>query len=325
MSPTITTKTTNAARSARTSSSTSSRPDPPVAFGTTIPPRPSVNPRNTPVPFSPHATYPTLQDLSNNRRQTVFSVRDEQSPSRHSREPSDDFHDASDTGGIPSESHSTTPTPSMAPNGPYGPRSSGRVPGGEPPPDDPGDGPGDPGDDPPGGDDNDPGDDDVSDLDPLEATSRARARREKEEELANRKEFSNLIATSVSTALTGKTGAKTREPDVFTGADITKLRTFFLQLELFFRAKPSQYTEERDRITTAISYLGGAALGHFEPALLGELGPDPPCLESWVVFKRELENNFGPYDNSSAAEQDITRLSMADNQRAAKFFAILLA
>ena len=111
-----------------------------------------------------------------------------------------------------------------------------------------------------------------------------------------------------------------REPDQFDGSDPTKLRSFFTQLELVFKARPRTFDTDEKKVTYAISYLKGMALAWFEPYLLErESGNPPEFLYSYEVFQEELRVNFGPYDVTGQAEHDLENLRMADNQRIAKY------
>ncbi|CDO73843.1 hypothetical protein BN946_scf185015.g172, partial [Trametes cinnabarina] len=111
-----------------------------------------------------------------------------------------------------------------------------------------------------------------------------------------------------------------REPDQFDGSDPSKLRSFFTQLELVFKARPRTFDTDEKKVTYAISYLKGMALAWFEPYLLERDSGNPPeFLYSYAVFQEELRVNFGPYDVTGQAEHDLENLRMADNQRIAKY------
>ena len=84
--------------------------------------------------------------------------------------------------------------------------------------------------------------------------------------------------------------------------DQAKLCTFFLQCYINFRDRPSAFRTGSAKIQYAISYLSGSALQYFEPAILGEVTPEPIWLRNWNVFKDKLQMNFGPYDNVAQAE-----------------------
>ncbi|CDO70297.1 hypothetical protein BN946_scf184603.g8 [Trametes cinnabarina] len=111
-----------------------------------------------------------------------------------------------------------------------------------------------------------------------------------------------------------------REPDQFDGSDPLKLRSFFTQLELVFKARPRTFNTDEKKVTYAISYLKGMALAWFKPYLLERQSGNPPeFLYSYAVFQEELQVNFGPYDVTGQAEHDLENLRMADNQRIAKY------
>lgn len=111
-----------------------------------------------------------------------------------------------------------------------------------------------------------------------------------------------------------------REPDQFDGTEPTKLRLFFAQLELVFKARPRTFNSEEKKVTYGISYLKGTALQWFEPYLLESDSENPPIfMTDYETFKEELRVNFGPYDASGAAEHDLMNLRMSDNHRIAKY------
>src|SRR3979490_3411125 len=114
--------------------------------------------------------------------------------------------------------------------------------------------------------------------------------------------------------------AKVHEPEVYDGTDQAKLPTFFLQCMLNFQDRPSAFKTGASKIQYAISYLSGPALQYFEPAILGEIYPEPTWLSSWDDFRAELEMNFGPFNNAAQAEIELEKIVMKDHHRAARYF-----
>ncbi|CDO78214.1 hypothetical protein BN946_scf184887.g2 [Trametes cinnabarina] len=111
-----------------------------------------------------------------------------------------------------------------------------------------------------------------------------------------------------------------RELDQFDGSDPNKLRLFFAQLELVFKAHPRTFKSDEKKVTYAISFLKGTALQWFEPYLLEGATDNPPLfMSSYKAFQDELRANFGPYDASRAAEHELMNLRMTENQRIAKY------
>ncbi|CDO77765.1 hypothetical protein BN946_scf185025.g3 [Trametes cinnabarina] len=111
-----------------------------------------------------------------------------------------------------------------------------------------------------------------------------------------------------------------REPDQFDGSDPSKLHSFFMQVELVFKARPRTFDTNKKKVTYAISYLKGMALAWFEPYLLEcDSGNLPEFLYSYVVFQEELRVNFGPYNITGQAEHNLENLRMVDNQRISKY------
>ena len=77
-----------------------------------------------------------------------------------------------------------------------------------------------------------------------------------------------------------------REPNTFDGSDANKLRVFILQCSLHFQDRANAFSSGRTKVTYALSFLTGPALGWFEPvwpcsAGLGwRLGPIPYGIRS---------------------------------------------
>jgi hypothetical protein len=140
-------------------------------------------------------------------------------------------------------------------------------------------------------------------------------------EVNGNKILRNLVRTLKAQQQTSKEArAKVREPEVFDGDDQTKLRTFFLQCTLNFRDRPKAFSSGTAKVQYAISYLSGPALQYFEPAILGELIPEPQWMKKWDSFCAELEMNFGPFDNAAQAELELERIVMKEHHRAAHYF-----
>lgn len=111
-----------------------------------------------------------------------------------------------------------------------------------------------------------------------------------------------------------------RDPDQFDGSDVTKLRSFFAQLEMVFKARPQTFSTEEKKVMYAMSYLRGTVLQYFEPYLLEPDTDFPPTfLTDYPAFQEELRLNFGPYNAIGAAEHELENLRMLDNHRIAKY------
>lgn len=66
--------------------------------------------------------------------------------------------------------------------------------------------------------------------------------------------FSTILSNFQSSGGSPKS-RKVNPPETFSGTDPGKLRTFIAQCELVFAAKPSDYTNDRDRTLFVLSYL----------------------------------------------------------------------
>ena len=71
------------------------------------------------------------------------------------------------------------------------------------------------------------------------------------------------------------------------------------------------------KIQYAISYLSSPALQYFEPAILGEVTPEPVWLTDWDSFRDELKMNFGPFNNAAQAKIELEKIVMKEHHQAA--------
>jgi hypothetical protein len=89
---------------------------------------------------------------------------------------------------------------------------------------------------------------------------------------------------------------------------------------LNFRDCPSTFKTGSAKVQYAISYLTGTALQYCEPAILGEIQPEPLRLGNWHLFKAKLEFNFGPFNNAAQAEIELEKIVMKEHHKAARYF-----
>ncbi|KAF8629583.1 hypothetical protein AX17_005619 [Amanita inopinata Kibby_2008] len=107
-------------------------------------------------------------------------------------------------------------------------------------------------------------------------------------------------------------------PDTFDSASPQKLREFLVSCNLVFHDRPDAFEDDSRRIRFIISYLKGAALDWFEPALM-----DPSESAHWMwdfeAFILELEDNFSLHNPAGDAETALTNLSMKDSHHITKY------
>src|SRR6266481_6895148 len=128
-----------------------------------------------------------------------------------------------------------------------------------------------------------------------------------------------LAQTLAAPKLTFVPMTKLRELDTFNGANPNKLLTFILQCSLHFRDHANTFTSDRAKVTYALSFLMGPALGWFKPMLFDQ-DEDPPWLFSGPLFWDKLTANFGSFDPVGEAEAEIEGLSMPENSWATLYF-----
>src|ERR1700726_2230672 len=110
---------------------------------------------------------------------------------------------------------------------------------------------------------------------------------------------------------------KPRDPNIFNGLDMKKLKGFLVQCQLNFLDRPWAFRSDSRKINYVLSYLRGFALEWFEPMILD--GEDHPVLSNYKLFTAQLTENFGPYDTIREAEFELERLRMHEDQKLTKY------
>ena len=128
----------------------------------------------------------------------------------------------------------------------------------------------------------------------------------------------HLQATQSTPAVLVTSPTRLREPDTFDGSDANKLRVFILQCSLHFQDRTNAFSSGKAKVTFALSFLTGPALGWFKPMLFG-LAP-PAWVDNWDIFHMELESNFSLFDLVREAEAEIETLVMAEGSRSVIYF-----
>ena len=70
---------------------------------------------------------------------------------------------------------------------------------------------------------------------------------------------------------------KIRDPNMFDGSDLKKLRGFLLQCKLNFWSKPKSFCIKQSKVNYSLSFLKGTALNYFEPYLADHPENKPVC------------------------------------------------
>ncbi|KAF5349640.1 hypothetical protein D9756_003192 [Leucocoprinus leucothites] len=113
---------------------------------------------------------------------------------------------------------------------------------------------------------------------------------------------------------------KARLPDTFSGTDPDKLNTFLIQCRLYFRANPTQFQEDSQKVNFAMTYLTGVALDWFEVALTQEeQGVFHDWITDWDAFTRELRTHFGVANPKSEAAELLDNLRMKSGDKIATY------
>jgi hypothetical protein len=112
-------------------------------------------------------------------------------------------------------------------------------------------------------------------------------------------------------------GPKLKEPDVFTGRDPAKLAPFISQCIHWFLAKPRRYTNDRDQVLFAASYLRDLASTWWMPIIAEN--PLPAIVDSWDQFSTEIFQMFGDQHLQSTAQTALLNMKMKDNTRVSEY------
>jgi hypothetical protein len=79
------------------------------------------------------------------------------------------------------------------------------------------------------------------------------------------------------------------------------------------------FRDDVQKINFALSYLHGQAFQWFEPGFSRQLDDPPAWLDDWEEFIKELEANFGPYNKTGEAENELATLKMLTGQCISKY------
>jgi hypothetical protein len=92
-----------------------------------------------------------------------------------------------------------------------------------------------------------------------------------------------------------------------------------MQCHFQFRDHPAAFCNDVQKINFTLSYLCGQAFQWFEPGFSGRLDDLPAWLDDWEEFVKELEVNFGSYNEIGEAENELAMLKMLAGQRISKY------
>ena len=85
---------------------------------------------------------------------------------------------------------------------------------------------------------------------------------------------------------------KLREPELFTGRDPKKLKSFLFQCKLYFQNLSETFRDDSTKVNFALSYLQDIAQEWFKPGISGELDNIPDWINNWDLFVNELQTNL---------------------------------
>ncbi|KAF5346383.1 hypothetical protein D9756_011387 [Leucocoprinus leucothites] len=113
---------------------------------------------------------------------------------------------------------------------------------------------------------------------------------------------------------------KARLPDTFSSSDPEKLNTFLIQCHLYFRANPTQFQYDNQKVNFTMTYLTSVALDWFEVGLTQEeQGVFHDWFDDWNAFVCELHMHFGIANPKGEAAKMLNTLHMKLGDKIATF------
>ena len=86
---------------------------------------------------------------------------------------------------------------------------------------------------------------------------------------------------------------KLREPELFTGRDPKKLKSFLFQCKLYFQNLSETFWDDSTKVNFALSYLQDVAQEWFKSGISGELDDISDWIDNWDLFVNKLQTNVG--------------------------------
>lgn len=108
---------------------------------------------------------------------------------------------------------------------------------------------------------------------------------------------------------------KVNEPEPFTGRNRFNLQLFIRQCESVFRAKRGDFSESEDKVSYAGTYLVDLAQHWYTR----QIAANSECLNDWLDFIKELEENFGDVNKEVTAEKRLRNLRMRSGEECVEF------
>jgi len=131
--------------------------------------------------------------------------------------------------------------------------------------------------------------------------------------------LANKIAGMPSTSSKPKNQVKPRVPDTFDSSDPGKLETFIFQCSMYLAIRASDFSDDKARVTFALSYLKGSPQDWFQSEIshmASTGGRLPEWFTDYTVFQQELKRLFGPRDLITDAMTSLEHLRYRDSGKA---------
>ncbi|MBW0551809.1 hypothetical protein O181_091524 [Austropuccinia psidii MF-1] len=104
-----------------------------------------------------------------------------------------------------------------------------------------------------------------------------------------------------------------KAPECFDGTKPFKARSFIQSCQLIFHNDPENFSQDREKVLYATSFLIGRAAKWIEPYLSNLANQDPNSLHnSWKLFESQLFTLFGHTNEVRKAEAELDSLKMKE-------------
>lgn len=105
---------------------------------------------------------------------------------------------------------------------------------------------------------------------------------------------------TTSTTLTSTKQFKVASPDVFDGT-LSKSESFLRQLSLYFLAKKSDFADDENKVTFALSFMKNGTAGPWADRAVERMEEGDEVFEGWDHFKELFRASFADPDPSGTA------------------------
>ncbi|MBW0464341.1 hypothetical protein O181_004056 [Austropuccinia psidii MF-1] len=104
-----------------------------------------------------------------------------------------------------------------------------------------------------------------------------------------------------------------KAPECLDGTQPFKVRNFIQSCQLIFHNDPEKFSQDRNKVLYATSFLIDRTAKWIEPYLSNLTNQDPNyLLNSWKLFQSQLSTSFGDPNEVRKAEEELDSLRMEE-------------